>query len=273
MSNLRKTLRKVIADYQQLDDGKFVDTETGEIVDKIPEDKANQSWEQKMDNVMHEKKPRAFDDYYDSKYQNQWGKVSPINIAYLDNMNELTTMDPKSMTDSIISTIEALNKAYGSQDDTYDYVSQDYINKFRLNMSKKKTTMKALEYLTNIYFKGIGYGSSQKRANLNMNENLFTFDLSNKEMLKKVYAGLSVVLRKTAGNSMLEKYLDEVTYNYNVYATFQKNGMEYIVVDEVGPSGQQEEFYILHQDNNGIYNDQGTLLAKINNNAIELIEN
>lgn len=150
------------AEINKLDNGKFVDTETGEVFDKNPEQE--KSYEQKVHDLMYDKVKVCADDYRDSKYYNSYGKVSPFNIIFNDNLNDIYSQDPKTATQSIINIIKALNQQYAN-DKTYDYVSDSYLKKMEYNLAKMKTIDKIVQYLTNIYFKGIGMSGTGSEEN------------------------------------------------------------------------------------------------------------
>jgi hypothetical protein len=152
MSNLRKKY----AEYQQMNDGTWLDSETGEIFDYKPKE------EKPGLKFTEEGKQRASDVYLDDKYYNMYGKVSPINIIFLDNMNQICAMDPEQAKNYIIDIIEQFNRTFGG-DPTYDYISAEYINKMKLNFSKMRTIDKIMEYMTNTYMKGISMGMGKRK--------------------------------------------------------------------------------------------------------------
>ena len=139
-------LRNKIAEIQKIDDHTWVDTETGETFDREPK--------QQKGVQFTEERQFAKDQYLDDKYYNKYGKVSPFNIIITDMIGTISTMDAQTAAQTIIDTIEQLNRAYPN-DSSYDYVSQEYLNKMKLNFSKMKSIDRILQYMTNIYFKGL----------------------------------------------------------------------------------------------------------------------
>jgi hypothetical protein len=173
-----------------MEDGKWLDTDTGEITDYAPKE------EQPGLKFTEEGKQKASDVYLDDKYYNQYGKVSPINIIFLDNMNQICAMDPEQAKTFIIDTIEQFNRTYGG-DNSYDYISAEYINKMKLNFSKMRSIDKIMEYLTNTYFKGIGMSNSRSKsrsAGID-DSNIITIDISDKAMLDKILVGLNALAK------------------------------------------------------------------------------
>ena len=90
--------------------------------------------------------------------------------------------------DTIIQTMEDMNNKYGYDDDSYSYMSKEYINKTKASLNKLRSIDKVVEFLTNAYFKGMGMGSSKSYASV-------TLDLNN----KKVLAMVLPILNKIAG--------------------------------------------------------------------------
>lgn len=193
MSNLKSRLAGN-TEYQKTEDGYYIDPETGEQLDNPPVDKDNQSWESKMRSVMYEQKKLAKDEFTDDKYYNKWGKVSPINIIFVDNIGQLYSMDPKSASDAVINIIQSLNNTYGN-DETYDYISQSYLNELKMNMDKKKSIDKIIEYLTNVYFQGIGMGAGNKRRASFASNDMLAINLTDKKQLEKIMIGLNALLK------------------------------------------------------------------------------
>ena len=191
MSNLKSRLAGN-TEYQKTEDGYYIDPETGEQLDNPPVDKDNQSWESKMRSVMYEQKKLAKDEFTDDKYYNKWGKVSPINIIFVDNIGQLYSMDPKSASDAVINIIQSLNNTYGN-DETYDYISQSYLNELKMNMDKKKSIDKIIEYLTNVYFQGIGMGTGNKRRASFASNDMLAINLTDKKQLEKIMIGLNAL--------------------------------------------------------------------------------
>ena len=170
-----------------MEDGKWVDTETGEVTDFKPKEETPGL------KFTEEGKQKASDVYLDDKYYNMYGKVSPINIIFLDNMNQICGMDPEQAKTFIVDTIEQFNRTFGG-DSSYDYISAEYINKMKLNFSKMRTIDKVIEYLSNTYFKGIGMGSSNRKY-ASLDANIIAFDLNDKAMLGKILAGLNALAK------------------------------------------------------------------------------
>lgn len=171
--------------YYIFNDGKVIDPETGEV---ISENGNSNSWKDNLKDLMFEEKPRAYKDFPGENYKNQWGKVSPLNVLFVDRINELYAMDPQMAKDTIIQTMEDMNNKYGYDDDSYSYMSKEYINKTKASLSKLRSIDKVVEFLTNAYFKGMGMGSSKSYASV-------TLDLNN----KKVLAMVLPILNKIAG--------------------------------------------------------------------------
>lgn len=188
MSKLRKTLYKIAEEY--------VDPETGEILNAPPVNKEDLSIDDRLRNVVVDTKKSAQSSFTDSKYYNMYGKVSPFNVIFVDNINSICAMDPQSAGDAIINIIEGLNTTF-ADDKTYDYVSKSYMNELKMNLSKLKTIDKIVSYLTNIYFAGMGMGSGKKRyasiASVNTNE--FTLDISKKLSIQSAIIALGVYLK------------------------------------------------------------------------------
>ncbi len=187
-------LRNKLAEIQKLDDGTYLDTDTGEITDYKPKNTEDMTSDEKLRNVLFQESKKASDDYRDPKYYNKWGKVSPFNILINDSINQIYAMDPRSAADAVVNIIEQLNTTYAN-DDTYDYISKEYLTKLKMNLSKQRTIDKIVQYLTNIYFKGIGMSmTSQKEASLN--SNTITIDISNKDILDKIINGLNALKKR-----------------------------------------------------------------------------
>lgn len=180
MSNFKTKL----AEIQQLEDGTWLDTDTGEITEMKPTEQKGVQWK--------EEKQRAQSIYPSNDYQNQWGKVSPFNIIMKDMIGQLYGLTPEMMADTVCAFIESLNGQFGSMDDTYDYVSQDYLRELRYKLEKCRTSDKAVEYLTNIYFKGMGMGGgrSRKRASIDDN-NYIRINLNDTTSLKRATIALN----------------------------------------------------------------------------------
>ena len=182
-------LKKMLAEIQKLPEGGYLDTDTGEILDKNPEEKTD---DEKLQNILFQDAHNAASDFKDNKYINSWGKVSPLNIIVCDNINSLYGMDPKSAGDAIINIIEGLNNTYGANDKTYDYISKEYLNKIKFNLSKMKSIDKIVEYITNMYFAGLGMSNNKKKyASIN---NMFNVDMEDKELLQKIIIGLNAII-------------------------------------------------------------------------------
>ena len=175
--------------YYIFNDGTVVDPDTGEVIENfVPEnvekskEQLRKEWQQDMHNIMYEQVKTVKDDYRLPEYINQWDKVSPINILYIDHINDIVSMSPADARTFIINKLEELNKQYGD-DKHYDYLSKEYINKVKLNLNKSKTIDKILEYLTNMYFKGVGMGGGTKQA--------LTIDLNNRILLSAILPHLT----------------------------------------------------------------------------------
>lgn len=157
-----KSRLKKIAEIIELDDGTWMDDETGEMFDQKPEEQSGVKY--------YDEKPTAQSKYLNSDYYNQWGKVSPFNIIIKDYIGQWYGQTGSQLADLVCNLCETLNKEFGSDDKTYDYVSQKYLNEIRMNLNKCRTSDKAIEYLTNIYFKGMGMGGGKSRWASRKNE-------------------------------------------------------------------------------------------------------
>lgn len=73
---------------------------------------------------------------------------------------------------------------------------------------------------------------------------------------------------------MLDKYLQESTYDYKIHATFENYGNLHAVVTENDPGGGDSDYYILFigKGGNQIFNSNGDLCANIVNGEIQIIE-
>lgn len=158
--------------YYILDNGVVVNPETGEVIED------NQDINEKLKNVLFDTKKQAYHDYPSDDYKNQWGKVSPFNILFIDRINEIYSMTPDSAKNFIIQTIEDLNNKYGYDDDSYDYVSKNYINKLSYRLQPLKTIDGIIQMITDIYFKGIGMGMSNMKRTSTLK-----IDINNKKEL------------------------------------------------------------------------------------------
>lgn len=177
-------LRKKIAEIQQLEDGTWLDTDTGEVTDVKPTEQKGVQWREEV--------PRAESKYPSNDYQNQWGKVSPFNIIMKDMIGQLYGLTPQMIADTVVATIESLNNEFGAMDKTYDYVSQDYIRELRYNIEKCRTSDKAIEYLTNVYFKGMGMGGGRSKRRASTEETSFVkINLNDKEKFKRIAIALN----------------------------------------------------------------------------------
>ena len=58
---------------------------------------------------------------------------------------------------------------------------------------------------------------------------------------------------------MIEKYLEENTYNFVIHGEFNKNGLRHVVITEYSPCGSKNMF-ILHEDDNNIYNEDNDVV-------------
>lgn len=189
-------LKKLAEDFEMTSDGQYIDPETGEVLDYKPTDKSQQTWDQKIRNNMRQEAKDVQKDFLDPKYYNQWGKVSPFNIIMVDSLNSLYSMDPISASNAIINIIESLNKCY-QQDKAYDYISREYINKLKMNLDKKKTIDKVVEYVSNIYFKGMNMSDTpiKRRASLgDKEENILSFniDINDKVAISRALFALEI---------------------------------------------------------------------------------
>lgn len=189
-------LKNRIAEIQQLEDGTWLDTDTGEITDVKPTEQKGVQWKEEV--------PRAESKYPSNDYQNQWGKVSPFNIIMKDMIGQLYGLSPKMMADTVVSLIESLNNEFGAMDKTYDYVSQEYLRELRYNIEKCRTSDKAIEYLTNVYFQGMGMGSGKSRRRASIDETSFVrINLNDKESFKRIAIAINTYNSVMDG---LEKY-------------------------------------------------------------------
>jgi hypothetical protein len=152
--------------YLVISDTQLMDPETGEVFDKVKLDSEKQDGEKGKDALNRlkkllfvEKKPMVNDKYRDNNYLNKWGKVSPINILYVDHLNDILGMPVESAKEYILNTIESLNKEYWYDKKHYSYFSRQKINEIKVGLMKANTIDKVTSYLTNIYFAGIGMGS------------------------------------------------------------------------------------------------------------------
>lgn len=177
-------LKTRIAEIQQLEDGTWLDTDTGEVTDMKPTEQKGVQWKEEV--------PRAQSKYPSNDYQNQWGKVSPFNIIMKDMIGQLYGLTPKMMADTVVALIESLNNEFGSMDETYDYVSQAYLKEFRYKLEQCRTSDKAIEYLTNVYFKGMGMGGGKSRKRASLDElTSIDLDLTDSEKLKRISTALN----------------------------------------------------------------------------------
>lgn len=71
---------------------------------------------------------------------------------------------------------------------------------------------------------------------------------------------------------LIKQYMREATYNYKLHATFGKDGMLHYVITEFTPSGQESKFYILHEKDNTIFNENGQWCCKLIDGKLEIWE-
>jgi hypothetical protein len=98
-------------------------------------------------------------DFPDSKYKNQKGMVSPLNIIVMDYANSIYSMPFDEAISFVIDNIQALNSKYEGDPfyDTFSEKSGGYLRKleYKLKTMKKRTPDALIEYLTNAMYKGM----------------------------------------------------------------------------------------------------------------------
>lgn len=182
--SFKDSFRKIIAESADWD----YDTPSNYVPNgptKSPEEIEKFKQEQMKQNGQ-----KAYLLYPGKDYQNKWNKVSPLNIILKDNLNEAYAMTPQQAAEFVANKIKELNDKLGypngQADDSYDYVSEGYIETLKQRMSKCPTIDKAMEVFTNAVLEGMGMGMSKKKRSASVEAEIESSLLEDRETLEKM---------------------------------------------------------------------------------------
>jgi hypothetical protein len=102
-----------------------------------------------------EEESRALQQYGDEKYLNQWGTVSPLKILAMDFGDDIASMNVQSAKTFIVNKLTELNREF-SGDKGFDGLSEDYIKKMEVAMTKIRNSLDLTQYLWNAVLSGDG---------------------------------------------------------------------------------------------------------------------